>query len=89
VMLQEFRRVGHDAWVPQSKVGVGVTICFICADALALYHDLRSRGAKASKPFVGNGMWVTSVVDPDGYRLDFESLTDVAEETGYVEPSGT
>jgi hypothetical protein len=22
-------------------------------------------------------MWVTSFTDPDGYRLDFESLTDI------------
>jgi catechol 2,3-dioxygenase-like lactoylglutathione lyase family enzyme len=88
VMLQEFRREGHDAWAPESKVGVGVTICFICEDALAVYHDVRSRGVVASRPFVGNGMWVTSVIDPDGYRLDFESVTEVAEETEYVEPSG-
>ena len=26
---------------------------------------------------------VTSVTDPDGYRLDFESPTDVSEETVY------
>ena len=31
--------------------------------------------------FVGNGMWVTSLSDPDGYRIDFESDTDVAEGT--------
>jgi hypothetical protein len=28
-------------------------------------------------------MWVTSLSDPDGYRLDFESDTDVPEETEY------
>ena len=33
------------------------------------------------RPFVGNGMWVTSVEDPDGHRLEFESFTDVPEET--------
>jgi hypothetical protein len=26
-------------------------------------------------------MWVTSLTDPDGYRLFFESDTDVPEET--------
>jgi len=26
-------------------------------------------------------MWVTSTVDPDGYKLDFESPTDAPEET--------
>ena len=55
----------------------------MCADALAIYHDLKSRGINASRPFVGNGLWVTSVSDPDGYRLEFESPTDVEEETVY------
>jgi hypothetical protein len=35
------------------------------------------------EPFVGNHMWVVSFTDPDGYRLDFESQTDVPEETKY------
>lgn len=34
-------------------------------------------------PFVGNGMWVTSLADPDGYWIDFESLMDVPEEKVY------
>jgi lactoylglutathione lyase len=67
--------------VPETKVGVGVSICFQCRDALAIYRDVVSRGLEASRPFVGNVMWCTSVSDPDGYRLEFESLTDVPEET--------
>jgi lactoylglutathione lyase len=85
LMLQEFRVEGHDSWAPAGKVGLGVTICFICADALALYHAFTARGVQASVPFVGNGMWVTSLTDPDGYRLDFESVTDVPEETVFSE----
>jgi len=81
LMLQEFRKEGKNAWVPQGKVGVGVTVCFVCEDAIALYRAFRSRGIEASRPFVGNGMWVTSLADPDGYRLDFESRTDAPEET--------
>lgn len=27
---------------------------------------------------------VTSLSDPDGYQLHFESVTDVPEETGYT-----
>jgi len=81
IMLQEFRKERHDSWVPDGKVGVGVSICFTCKDALAIYRDVVSRGLAASRPFVGNGMWCTSVSDPDGYRLEFESLTDVPEET--------
>lgn len=83
LMLQEFKKEGHDTWVPEGKVGVGVSICFICADALAIYHQALARGLQASLPFVGNGMWVTSLSDPDGYRLDFESYTDVPEGTKY------
>jgi hypothetical protein len=84
-MLQEFRKEGANAWKAESKVGVGVSICFQCKDALALYKDFKSRGIEAKRPFVGNGMWVTSVQDPDGYKLEFESFTDVAEETVFSE----
>lgn len=87
IMLQEFWKGDdtHPANVPTDKLGVGVSICFFCADALALYHKFKARGVAASRPFVGNGMWVTSVTDPDGYRLDFESLTDAPEESEYNE----
>jgi hypothetical protein len=34
-----------------------------------------------SRPFVGNGYWVVELEDPDGYKLYFESPTDVAEGT--------
>jgi catechol 2,3-dioxygenase-like lactoylglutathione lyase family enzyme len=80
-MLQEFRKEGHNSWVPEGKVGDGVSICFQCEDALAIYREVISRGIEASRPFVGNGMWVTTMSDPDGYRIEFESYTDVPEET--------
>src|SRR6266542_5668971 len=54
LMLQEFRKEGHDSWTPDGRVGVGVSICFICEDALAIYRDVTRRGIVASKPFVGN-----------------------------------
>jgi hypothetical protein len=60
---------------------VGVSIYFICKDALAIYREVTSRGVQAKRPFVGNGMWVTQVTDPNGYNLFFESVTDVPEET--------
>ena len=77
LMLQEF----HHANVPTEKLGVGVSICFICEDALTIYREAKTRGLAASKPFVGNGMWVTSLADPDGYRIEFESHTDAPEES--------
>jgi lactoylglutathione lyase len=88
LMLQEFWREGHHEGRPEGKLGQGVSICFICQDALTIYRDVIGRGLKASRPFVGNGMWVTSLTDPDGYRIDFESYTDVPEETEYPDPVG-
>ena len=40
LMLQEFPTEGHDSWKPDGKVGEGVTICFICEDALQFYHEV-------------------------------------------------
>ena len=78
IMLQEFlpdRR-------PKEKLGTGISVCFQCQDALALYREIRSRGIQVRRrPFVGNGLWVVPCTDPDGYRIDFESPTDVPEET--------
>ena len=88
IMLQEIWREGPHARVPEGKLGVGVSICFICTDALTIYREVTSRGIQASRPFVGNGMWVTSLSDPDGYRLEFESLTDVPEETVLSDQEG-
>jgi lactoylglutathione lyase len=89
IMLQEFRKEGPNFWTPESKVGVGVSICFLCTDALALYKGFKSRGIEAQRPFVGNAMWVTSVQDPDGYKLEFESYTDAPEETVFSEPENS
>jgi lactoylglutathione lyase len=85
LMLQDFRKEGHERWVPEGKVGLGVSIYFICEDALSIYREVVSRGIKAERPFVGNGMWVTSMSDPDGYKILFESYTDVPEETMFSE----
>jgi lactoylglutathione lyase len=85
VMLQEWWKEGSHRNVPTTPVGIGVTINFICRDALALYREFRSRGIQAKRPFVGNSMWVTEVNDPDGYALFFESPTEVTEGTEYTE----
>jgi lactoylglutathione lyase len=77
LMLQEYR---EDS-VPAEKLGVGVSVCFQCVDALKIYREIKSRGIEAKRPFVGNAMWVTCMTDPDGYKLDFESFTDAPEES--------
>jgi len=63
--------------------GAGISVCFTCRDAIKLYHEFNERGVAATEPFVGNGLWVTCVNDPDGYKLDFNSETEVPEETKY------
>jgi lactoylglutathione lyase len=73
LMLQEYR----PSRVPEGKAGTGVSICFQCEDALAIYREFTSRGVSVNTPFVGNNMWVATMTDPDGYKLDFESPTDV------------
>ena len=78
-MLQEYR-VG---FLPQEKLGQGVSICFICRDALALYNEFLQKGLSPQEPFVGNNSWVVQLRDPDGYAVLFESPTDVPEETMY------
>ena len=84
LMLQEFAKEGHDSWRPEGKVGEGVTLYFICSDALAIYRAAVARGLAATRPAVGNGMWVTELKDPDGYRIAFESPTDAAEDTVFA-----
>ena len=80
LMLQEYRKDGPSS-LAGAKVGQGVSLAFQCQDALALYREFLSRNLSPSEPFVGNSMWVTHLLDPDGYRLEFESPTDVPEET--------
>lgn len=74
LMLQEYKIKPAVA-----ERGQGVCICFICADALKLYREFRSRGVQTSQPFVGNSMWVVEMQDPDGYKLLFESATQEEE----------
>jgi len=85
VMLQEYWRDGKPGGAPAGPLGQGVSICFMCADATAIYHEAITQGLAASMPFVSNQLWLTSLVDPDGYRLEFESPTDVPEGTRYAQ----
>lgn len=79
LMLQQYR----DGRIPDDRRGVGVSVCFQCQDALALYREFVARGVEPKRPFVGNNMWDVAVTDLDGYALHFESPTDVPEETEY------
>lgn len=78
VMLQEYR----PGLRPDATRGVGVSVCFMCGDALAIYRATKQKGLKTEKtPFVGNNLWVVHFKDPDGYDIYFESPADAAEES--------
>jgi uncharacterized glyoxalase superfamily protein PhnB len=82
IMLQEFLPE-HRA---NGTLGTGASVCFMCEDALALYREFKSRGIQTrQRPFVGNGLWVVPLTDPDGYRIAFESPTDAPEESELAE----
>ena len=81
LMLQEYRDNQ-----PEEKLGVGMSVCFMCDDALEIYRQIISRGISVNaEPFVGNQLWVVGVNDPDGYAVFFESPTEVLEGTTYSE----
>src|ERR1700722_3246366 len=81
LMLQTFEKEDGSNPIPAEKLGVGASLVFQCADAVALYREFVSRGLTASAHEGGNNMWVTGITDPDGYRLEFASFTDVPEDT--------
>ena len=87
LMLQEFWKDGRPGGAPPGILGNGMSVCFMCEDAIAVYHEALARGLSPARPYVGNRLWVTSFVDPDGYRVDFESPTDAEEDTVYADPA--
>lgn len=86
LMLQQPASEWVEKHPAEGKPGAGVSITFQCVDALAIYHEFCAKGLTPSRPFVGNGMWVTCIADPDGYHLDFESITSTPEGTEYTAP---
>src|SRR4051812_15627831 len=64
LMLQEPR---NKEQFNEMEKGKGVSICFQCNDALALYREFIKHDIEIKEPFVGNNMWVVCFTDPDGY----------------------
>ena len=85
LMLQEYLKSGTGGTRPVGVLGQGIRICLFCKDATRIYQDLIGRSVAAARPFVGNSFWVTSVIDPDGYLLEFESPTNQPEGTVFGE----
>jgi catechol 2,3-dioxygenase-like lactoylglutathione lyase family enzyme len=82
LMLQQFSREGATPGGRQRRSASSLDLLRL-QGRRALYREFVSRGLPAGRPFVGNNMWVTSVLDPHGYRLEFESPTDVPEDSVY------
>jgi len=80
IMLQEFRTEGNNARLfAWENAGEGVSVNVKCGDAKAYYEEITAKGVEAEKPFVGNRLLTVGVNDPDGYRLSFDSPTDLPE----------
>jgi len=77
IMLQEF----GPGRAPEAPLGMGQSLNFTCRDALALYEAAQGAGLQAIRePQVGNGLWELGFADPDGYRINFASPTELPEE---------
>jgi hypothetical protein len=79
LMLQEFAKEGRGGQRPQGVLGQGINLCFQCEDAVALSSApaASTQGSLLSATRCGS----RGSGDPDGYRLDFESPTDLPEDT--------
>jgi lactoylglutathione lyase len=76
LMLQEAVNANRE------KPGTGAALYFQCTDALAIYRDAAARGIQALRePQVGNFAWEVFFADPDGYKINFSSPSDLPEET--------
>lgn len=85
IMMQEPTNKQHFIYKRAQPLELGFVVSIQCEDALLLYQEFIQKGFPVSEPFVGNNMWVFHINDPDGYRIEFESKTDVPEETLYSE----
>lgn len=83
MMFQELARASTSPNGTDQKLGLGVELCLQCDNALLMYERATSNRLAVQEPFVGNNMWVVSLRDPDGYKINFESPTDVPEGTIY------
>jgi lactoylglutathione lyase len=66
---------------PGTALGQGLSLTFTCSDALVVYDAVVAAGVAVEEPFVGNHMWVVTLHDPDGCRLEFQSPTLAPEES--------
>jgi catechol 2,3-dioxygenase-like lactoylglutathione lyase family enzyme len=79
LMLQEPGDVhGRPSGTP---LGQGLSLNFTCSNALAVYDAVVDSRAVVEEPMVSNHMWVVTLRDPDGCRIEFHSSTLDGEES--------
>lgn len=82
LMLQEASESTREKMAADGMLGNGAALYFQCSDAVAVYREAAARGIPALRePQVGNFSWEVFFTDPDGYRINFSSPTDLPEET--------
>lgn len=82
LMLQEAVESSREELLAAGALGNGAALYFQCADAIGIYREAAARGIHPGRePQVGNSGWEVFFADPDGYKINFYSATDVAEET--------
>jgi len=82
LMLQEAGAETRQKLLAAGLLGNGAAFYLQCKDALAIYREARARGLDTvHEPQVGNFCWEIFFADPDGYKINFSSPTDVPEET--------
>ena len=82
LMLQEAGDSTREKMLAMGALGNGAALYFQCADALAIYREAAMRGIHPHhEPQVGNNAWEVFFADPDGYKINFCSRTDLPEET--------
>jgi catechol 2,3-dioxygenase-like lactoylglutathione lyase family enzyme len=82
LMLQEATGSSIQKLAAAGVPGNGVGLNFQCIDALTIFREAATRGIQALRePQVGNFAWEVFFADPDGYKINFSSPTDVPEET--------
>jgi catechol 2,3-dioxygenase-like lactoylglutathione lyase family enzyme len=81
LMLQVAMPKTREQLAAKGKLGNGVGFYFQCTDAIAMYKLAKERGIADKEPQVGNFNWEVFLHDPDGYKINFCSPTDLPEET--------
>lgn len=82
LMLQEADASTREKMLTTGTLGNGAALYFQCTDAIAIYREAAARGIHPLRePQVGNFAWEVFFADPDGYKINFSSQTELPEET--------